>query len=49
MTVHHRVHNWRRFYDYYLARLRSRYLADLHRNREFYINLYNYLTYNDVD
>lgn len=49
MSVHHRIHNWRRFYDYYLAHLRYRYFAHLRRNREFYINLYNYLTYNDVD
>lgn len=49
MVTHHRAHLWRRFYDYYLAHLRSRYLAHLHRSREFYINLYNYLTYNDVD
>ena len=46
MSLHHRAYNWRRFY---LAHLRSRYLAHLRRNREFYINLYNYLTYNDVD
>ena len=49
MLKHHRNHNRRRFHDYYLAHLRSRYLANLHRNREFYINRYNYLTYNDVD
>ena len=44
-----RVHHWRRFYNSYLSNLRSRYLANLRRNREFYIDLYNYLTYNDVD
>ena len=49
MLKHNRNHNWRRLYDYYLAHLRSRYFTHLHRNREFYINLYNYLTYNDVD
>ena len=49
MSVHHRTHSWRRFYNYYLTHLRSRYFAHLRRNREFYIHLYNYLTYNDVD
>lgn len=49
MAVHHRAHSWRRFYDSYLSNLRLRYLAHLRRNSEFYINLYNYLTYNDVD
>ena len=49
MLKHHRNHNQHRFYDHYLAHLRSRYFTHLHRNREFYINLYNYLTYNDVD
>lgn len=44
-----RAYHWRRFYNSSLARLRSRYLAHLRRNREFYIDLYNYLTYNDVD
>ncbi len=47
--LHHSTHNWRRVYNSYLASLRSRYIANLRRNREFYINLYNYLTYNDVD
>ena len=47
----HHLHalSMRRLYNSYLAHLRSRYLADLRRNREFYIDLYNYLTYNDVD
>lgn len=49
MINHHRIHNWRRLYYSYLSNLRSRYLANLHRNREYYINLYNYLMYNDVD
>ena len=49
MPAHHRTHSWHRFYDYYLAHMRSRYIAHLRRNREFYIHLYNYLTYNDVD
>lgn len=44
-----RTHNWRRFYDYYLAHMRYRYLTNARRYREFYINLYNYLTYNDAD
>ena len=49
MPTHHRTRNWHRLYYNYLAHLRSRYLAHLRRYREFYINLYNYLTYNDVD
>ena len=49
MATHHRAYLWRRFYDYYLAHLHSRYLANARRYRDFYINLYNYLTYNDVD
>ena len=49
MAVHHRVRNSRRLYYSFLSNLRSRYLAYLRCNREFYINLYNYLTYNDVD
>ena len=47
--LHHRALHIRRFYNSYLAHLRSRYFTHLHRNREFYINLYNYLSYNDVD
>ncbi len=47
--LNHSANNWRRLYDYYLAHLHSRYFAHLRRKREFYINLYNYLTYNDVD
>ncbi len=47
--LHHRALFTRRFYNSYLAHLRSRYLANARRNKEFYINLYNYLTYNDVD
>ena len=49
MATRRRTHNWHRFYYYYLAHLRSRYLANARRYRDFYINLYNYLTYNDVD
>ena len=49
MPTHHRAHLWRRFYKMYLANLRSRYFAYLRRNREYFLNLYNYLTYNDVD
>lgn len=49
MATHRCTHNWRRVYDYYLAHLRSCYLANARRYRDFYINLYNYLIYNDVD
>ena len=49
MSNHHHTHHWHRVYDYYLAHLRSRYLANARRYRDFYINLYNYLNYNDVD
>lgn len=47
--LHHRAHPWRRFYYSYLSNLRSRFLADVRSYREYYINLYNYITYNDVD
>ena len=47
--LHHRALFTRRLYYSHLAHLRSRYLNHLRRYREFYINLYNYLTYNDVD
>ena len=47
--LHHRTLFTRRFYNSYFAHLRSRYFANVRRNREFYIDLYNYLTYNDVD
>lgn len=49
MPVHHRIRYSRRLYYSFLSNLRSRYIAHLRRYREFYINLYNYLTYNDVD
>ena len=49
MRKHHHALNLRRLYYSYFSNLRSRYFAHFRRNREFYINLYNYLTYNDVD
>ena len=49
MPAHHPALSTRRFYKMYLANLRSRYFAYLRRNREYFLNLYNYLTYNDVD
>ncbi len=49
MVVQHRTHIRRRLYYSYLSKLRLRDLANVRCNREFYINLYNYLTYNDVD
>ena len=49
MLTHIHARNWRRLHHSYFKNLRSRYYANIRRNREFYINLCNYLTYNDVD
>ena len=49
MRKHHHALNLRRLYDYHLAHLRSRYFTHLRRNRDYFIWLQNYLTYNDVD
>ena len=47
--LNHRIHNWRKLYNSYISSLRCRYFTNVHRNMEYFINLANYLIYNDVD